>query len=346
MKMRIILLYICYLSLYFHIFIFLFILRFFFLFMFPNVLLIYLFFHLFLFILFFYRCIVFYGTPMTPYSHDAQLHFDDTFQQMCHVTPTVTCCCWARCPLHSWWTCPCWHLSPWQTAHNLACAPASPAVCMSTWTHKCAPVYTQKHVKKWTHCRIYCMHGYTNKCIDIFCIKYVIINICWSVKKKNLHAYSHIHTIQGLTVYLFFLFLGTRDHLWLTLSITHSFLTTMAVLSSFFPPLCWAYTWHNTDCVKTTQCHLVHIDFNPFWLCDVSVYMLIQCGYLCAIWSMMANSLHKGGLIPKDCLGLWKSKDTHHADVHTGWGWGIKVCYWVLPAQVSHRMHVSGVHWL
>lgn len=62
---------------------------------------------------------------------------DRIFLQISHVTLTPTCCCSARCPPRSWWTCPCWRLAPLQTTHSSACVPASPAVCMSTYTYRC-----------------------------------------------------------------------------------------------------------------------------------------------------------------------------------------------------------------
>lgn len=46
------------------------------------------------------------------------------------VVAPLTDFCWARCPQRFWWTCLCWHPSPWRTARSWACEPASPSVCM------------------------------------------------------------------------------------------------------------------------------------------------------------------------------------------------------------------------
>lgn len=59
---------------------------------------------------------------------------DGAFWQLSGVTLALTFCYWARCPQCFWWTCPCWHLSPLQRAHNSACGPATPSVCIITKT--------------------------------------------------------------------------------------------------------------------------------------------------------------------------------------------------------------------
>lgn len=53
-----------------------------------------------------------------------------TFWPLSPVTLALTFYYWERCPRCSWWTCPCWHPSPWQRARNSVCGPATPSVCM------------------------------------------------------------------------------------------------------------------------------------------------------------------------------------------------------------------------
>lgn len=86
-------------------------------------------------------------------------HWHIAFWQLSGVTLPLTFHYWAHCPRRFWWTCPCWHLSPWQRAHNSACGPATPSVCTITKTWRT----TLKHLKTESNSLSECL------LTDIFC---------------------------------------------------------------------------------------------------------------------------------------------------------------------------------